>query len=88
LLDSGERSPELLYNAGLICQRRGEAEDAAVLYREAIKADPQFGEALLNLGHALMSLGNEFEARSCWRKAVIAKPELAQRYFEPAAQAS
>jgi hypothetical protein len=29
-------------------------------------------------------MGNELEARSCWRKAVIAKPELAQRYFEPA----
>jgi len=88
LLDSGERSPELLYNSGLICQRRGEPADAVVLYKEALKADPQFGEALLNLGHALMSLGNEFEARSCWRKAVIAKPELAQRYFEPAVQAS
>ena len=88
LLDSGERSPELLYNAGLICQRRGEVADAAVLYKEALKTDPGFGEALLNLGHALMTLGNEFEARSCWRKAVIAKPELAQRYFEPAALAS
>ena len=88
LLDGGERTPELLYNTALICQRRGQPEDAAVLYKEAIKADPGFGEALLNLGHALMSLGNEFEARSCWRKAVIAKPELAQRYFEPVAQAS
>ena len=84
LIDSGDRSPELLYNAALICQRRGETEDAAVLYREAIKVDPLFGEALLNLGHALMTLGNEFEARSCWRKAVIAKPELAHNYFEPA----
>jgi len=37
LLDAGERSPELLYNAGLICQKRGEPEDAAVLYKEAIK---------------------------------------------------
>ena len=58
-LDAGERSPELLYNAGLICQRRGEAADAAVLYKEALKTDPGFGEALLNLGHALMTLGNE-----------------------------
>jgi hypothetical protein len=41
----------------------------------------------LNLGHALMTLGDEFEARSCWRKAVIAKPELAQHYLEPVAVA-
>jgi hypothetical protein len=31
-----------------------------------------------------MDLGQEDEARSCWRKAVSAKPELAANYFEPA----
>ena len=41
-------------------------------------------EALLNLGHALMDMGQEDEARSCWRRAVVAKPELAANYFEPA----
>jgi len=34
-LDAGERSPELLYSASL-CQRRGEAADAAVLYYAAV----------------------------------------------------
>ena len=58
-MDAGEHSPELLYNAALICQKRGQAEDASVLYREALKVNPQFREALLILGHALMSLGNE-----------------------------
>jgi hypothetical protein len=28
-----------------------------VLYKEALKTDPGFGEALLNLGHALMTPG-------------------------------
>ena len=32
--------------------------------------DPQFAEALLNLGHALMAMGQEDEARSYWRKAI------------------
>jgi len=36
---------------------------------------------LLNLGHALKALGQDQEARSCWQKAVEAKPELATQYF-------
>ena len=44
---------------------------------------PKFAEALLNLGHVLMALGQEDEARSCWRRAIREKPELAQAYFEP-----
>ena len=50
---------------------------------QALNEDPQFAEALLNLGHALMAAGQEEEARSCWRKAIREKPELAQMYFEP-----
>ena len=41
---------------------------------------------MLNLGHVLMTMGEEEEARSCWRKAVREKPELASAYFEPALQ--
>ena len=37
----------------------------------------------LNLGHALMASGQEEEARSCWRRAIREKPELAEAYFEP-----
>ena len=35
-------------------------------YRQAIGEDPQFAEALLNLGHTLMATGEEEEARQCW----------------------
>ena len=83
LIELGERSPELYYNAGLICQKRGETNDAVMFYQQALSEDPQFAEALLNLGHALMALGQEEEARSYWRKAIREKPELAQMYFEP-----
>ncbi len=86
LIELGERSPELFYNAGLICQKRGQSEDAVVLYRQALQEDPKFAEALLNMGHALMALGQEDEARSCWRKAIREKPELAQQYFDPTAR--
>jgi Tfp pilus assembly protein PilF len=85
LIQMGERSPELLYNAGLICHKRGEMEEAIHFYEQALAEDPQFAEALLNLGHAQMALGHEDDARSSWRKAIREKPELAQTYFEPSA---
>jgi Flp pilus assembly protein TadD len=43
---------------------------------------PDFGEAFLNLGHALKRSGREEEARAAWSKAVEADPALAGRYFE------
>jgi tetratricopeptide (TPR) repeat protein len=85
LIEMGERSPELLYNAGLICQKGGRMEDAVRFYQQALAENPQFAEALLNLGHAQMALGQEDSARSSWRKAIREKPELAQTYFDPVA---
>jgi tetratricopeptide (TPR) repeat protein len=83
LIELGERSPELYYNAALICQKRGQLEDAVSYYQQALQEHPQFAEALLNLGHAMMALGQEEEARTCWRRAIREKPELAHDYFEP-----
>ena len=83
LIELGEHGSELYYNAGLICQKRGQTQDAVLFYQQALNEDPQFAEALLNLGHALMAVGQDEEARSCWRKAIREKPELAQMYFEP-----
>ncbi len=65
-------------------QRAGATEDAVRLYRQAVEVQPDFAEALLNLGHALKALGREDEAKSCWRQALTFKPELAHGYFEPA----
>jgi len=59
-------------------------EEAVRLYRKAVAAQPDFAEAFLNLGHALKAMGQEEEARTCWRKALEFKPELAHGYFEPA----
>jgi len=50
--------------------------------RQDRKVQKQFPEALLNLGIALKALGEEEEARSHWRRALKAKPELANGYFE------
>jgi len=82
LIDKGHRTPELLYNTGLLLQKTEEHTEAARFYREALDASPEFPEALLNLGIALKALGEEEEARSHWRRALKAKPELANGYFE------
>jgi tetratricopeptide (TPR) repeat protein len=65
----------------ILLQRANLHEEAARCFRRAADEKPGFGEALLNLGHALQALGQEQEARACWQKAVEAKPELATQYF-------
>ena len=82
LLELGERTPEILYNAALLLQGSGRDADAIALYREALAQQPLFAEALVNLGIALKQTGEEEEARSSWRKALKSKPELAHTYFE------
>jgi protein O-GlcNAc transferase len=64
-----------------LLQKSGRLEDAVKHYRQALNEKPNITEALLNLGHALKALGQEEEARTCWRKAFESDPELAASYF-------
>ncbi len=48
---------------------------------QALEKKPQFGEALLNLGHALSAMNRDNEARACWSKAIEIRPEFAVGYF-------
>jgi len=82
LIESGERTPELFYNTGLLLQKSGQLDDAIKLYHEALIERPNFAEALLNLGHALKAKGAVEEARNYWRQALENKPELAAGYFQ------
>jgi tetratricopeptide (TPR) repeat protein len=84
LIDLGERSPEVLYNAGLMYEKDGQLDKAARLYRDALAQQPDMPEALLNLGRIMESNGKTEEARNCWSKALEAEPALAQGYFGPA----
>jgi tetratricopeptide (TPR) repeat protein len=81
LIEHGERSPELVYNTGLLLHRTGQVDDAIRLYKEALAEKPEFAEALLNLGHALNDKGQTEEARMFWKRALACNPELAQGYF-------
>jgi tetratricopeptide (TPR) repeat protein len=64
----------MLQNSG----RNGEAANA---FERAATAKPGFGEALLNLGHALKALGQDEKAQEYWREAIESMPELAGSYF-------
>lgn len=79
LVESGDQDAVVYYHIALLCQKRGLTTDAIFLYRQALNVEPDFGEALLNLGHALMSLGKEDEARTYWLRASRVKPELVQQ---------
>jgi tetratricopeptide (TPR) repeat protein len=84
LIDLGENSPDVLYNAGLMHEKGGRLDKAVALYREALTQQPEMPEALLNLGRILETTGKSDEARACWGKALEAEPALAQGYFGPA----
>ncbi len=73
----GEKSPELLFNLGLLKQESNDAEAEARFYQRAIEQKPGIGEALLNLSHSLKTLGKTDDAHKYWQLAIEAKPELA-----------
>jgi tetratricopeptide (TPR) repeat protein len=81
LLELGEPAPELLYNTGLVLQKLGRPADAVKYYQQAIAERPEFPQALLNLGHAWMMLGNHEEAHSSWQAAIRSDGRLAEHFL-------
>ena len=81
IAEAGEKWPELSYNAGVLLQKAGRHAEAVQAFERATRAKPDFGEALLNLGHSLKALGQDDKAKECWRDAVQLMPELAANYF-------
>jgi tetratricopeptide (TPR) repeat protein len=81
LQDAGDRSPEVLFNSGLLHQQAGQWQEAIACYREALAANPKFADALVNLGHALMGTGDAEGATQSWAAAVEMNPQLARGYY-------
>jgi tetratricopeptide (TPR) repeat protein len=59
----------------------GRAKDAVGYYQKALDQRPGFPQALLNLGHAWMSLGRQEEAHTCWQAALRSDVELAENFL-------
>ena len=65
----------------MLLQGSNEPEAAAKCYVRALERKPDFGEAMLNLGHVLNQMNRPAEARACWSKAIEIRPEFAAGYF-------
>jgi Flp pilus assembly protein TadD len=68
-----------LMDRGTALARQGRMDEAALLYQQAIAADPDLAEAHFNLGIARRAVRRGTEAEACWRRALEIEP-----YFAPA----
>lgn len=76
-----EPAPMVLFNLAVLHQNHGRDDLAAQYYRDAIEMNPEYPEALLNLGHLVKKAGNPEEAQVLWRRAVRLRPVYAAEYF-------
>jgi len=83
LIDLGERSPEVLYNAALMYEKDGQNEKAMRLYRDALAKSGNARGAPQPGAYSRRARQSD-EARTCWTRALDAEPALAQGYFGPA----
>lgn len=67
--NSGDPSPQLIFNVALGLHRAGRMDQAESLYRLALGKDDSFAEAYVNLGHLLLATGRPDEAHVCWQTA-------------------
>ena len=51
-------------------QERGRSDDAILLFREAVRIDPDFALAHMRIGDILISLGRHREGYEAWQKAL------------------
>lgn len=64
-----------LYNQGVEAQKKGDYQRAVKLYEKALKAKPDFADALNNLGYSLRNIGKQYmdEAMQSYDKALRVK---------------
>ncbi len=83
LAQSRQPTAGLTFQVARWLEEKGRRDDAIRVYCDALKEQPMFPEALLNLGHLLAAEGKTAEASECWRRALTLRPELAVDYFDP-----
>jgi len=81
LIEMDEPSSDLLYNLALLYQKRGRPAEAVRHYRQALGLRPDFPQAQMNLGHALIALGKHEEAQAAWQEALRGNVELAEQFL-------
>lgn len=83
LLGSTAASPaaRAAFQRGEKALEAGKLDDAASAYQEALKATPNFAEALNGLGSVLFRQGKRAEAVAKFQAAIAADPSLRLAYF-------
>lgn len=76
-----EKNWLVLLNLGAAYGDRGELAKADTCFREAVRIDPDHGNAWYNLGVADAKLGRIQEAIACFRETVRVKPEFAEGWY-------
>ncbi len=73
-LDVDSRRPDIWTLYGMICRRAGNTLCAQAAYREALRLNPDFHDALCNLGNLYKDAGRIGEARDCYAAALAKAP--------------
>jgi tetratricopeptide (TPR) repeat protein len=73
--------PEVLFTLGLIEKRQGRYPQAEALYQRAIQKDPQFSEALSNMGNVYLAQKQTGLAITFYQKAIQLNPKKGAYHF-------
>ena len=75
-IDQGYSDFRLFSNYGTILESAGKLKEAVLLFREAIRLNPDFSAGYANLGSILNDIGNLPEAEIAIRKAIEINPSF------------
>lgn len=75
---------EAAVNLGRLCHERGQANEAADLYAQALQRDPWCATAWFNLGVALEDVDHLESARQAYEQALRTDPAMADAHFNAA----
>ena len=80
LLKNNFRTEEFFYNYGLVCQKLKDTNSAILLFKEAIKINPNNFISFFKMGFVLNNKNNFYEAYPFAKKAVDLNPKFWQGY--------
>jgi Tfp pilus assembly protein PilF len=81
-LQQGVKHPLVFHNLGVIAQMRGQNEEAARRFREALALQPNYGPGRLLLGSSLLTLGKNAAAVRELKVAAALMPEQPQAHLQ------
>ena len=82
ILRSKYNDQELLFNIeGAILHRAGHLEESVIAYKKALKLNPNYAEAIFNLGLVYKDQAEKDQALGCFRKAIEVNPKFAAAHY-------